>query len=395
MKILYLAPQPLYQDRGTSIANRLIIEVLSQRGEQVDVVTYHEGQTVEFEHITLHRIPNLPFVRGIRPGFSWKKIICDLFMLPIALRLSLKNAYHVVHAVEEAVFIAMLLKIFFRTPYVYDMDSSLAQQMVEKYPRLKILSRVLNFFEGLAIRHARAVIVVCDALGDIARQHDPAKIVTLRDVPLLDEEAYIEKEDLRAHLGISGPVVMYVGNLERYQGIDLLLESFALVHGQGRPADLVIIGGAAADIEKYSQKCRELRIHERAHFTGPRPLAGLFMYLQQADILVSPRLKGQNTPMKIYSYLYSGVACLVTDLWSHTQVLNDSVAVLTQPVPDAFAEGMVRLLEDETLRERLGQAGVQLIEEKYDYSVFLQNLNELLDWLKQETNPEASLSAQG
>ena len=45
--------------------------------------------------------------------------------------------------------------------------------------------------------------------------------------------------------------------------------------------------------------------------------------LLAADVLVSPRLKGLNTPMKIYSYLDSGSAVLATRLRTHTQVLDD------------------------------------------------------------------------
>ena len=57
-------------------------------------------------------------------------------MLIEAIRLASKKKYNLVHAVEESVFMALLLKLLFQIPYLYDMDSSLAQQMVEKYPFL-------------------------------------------------------------------------------------------------------------------------------------------------------------------------------------------------------------------------------------------------------------------
>ena len=85
MRILLLAPQPFYEDRGTPIAVALVLKVLSERGARVDVVTYHEGRDVDLAHVALHRIPRLPFVRGIRPGLSWKKLVCDVFVLLAAL----------------------------------------------------------------------------------------------------------------------------------------------------------------------------------------------------------------------------------------------------------------------------------------------------------------------
>ena len=57
-------------------------------------------------------------------------------MLIEAIRFASKKKYNLVHAVEESVFMALLLKLLFQIPYLYDMDSSLAQQMVEKYPFL-------------------------------------------------------------------------------------------------------------------------------------------------------------------------------------------------------------------------------------------------------------------
>ena len=187
--------------------------------------------------------------------------------------------------------------------------------------------------------------------------------------------------NLRAELGITGALLVYVGNLEAYQGIDLLLESFTLAQTKERWVDLVIIGGNLTDIEKYQQKCQRLGIDEKVHFLGPKPLADLANYLAEADILISPRVKGQNTPMKLYSYLHSGKAVLATNLSTHTQVLNGDLALLADPVPEAFSRGMLHLINHETLRSNLGAAGKKLIEEQYSFSAFQEKLNGLYTWL--------------
>ena len=70
-------------------------------------------------------------------------------------------------------------------------------------------------------------------------------------------------------------MVMYVGNLEGYQGIDLLLESFSKVLKVIEGIDLVIIGGEERDIKAYKGKSKNLGIDSRIHFLGkkatPRP----------------------------------------------------------------------------------------------------------------------------
>jgi glycosyltransferase involved in cell wall biosynthesis len=189
---------------------------------------------------------------------------------------------------------------------------------------------------------------------------------------------------MKAELGITGLLLMYVGNLEEYQGIDLLLDSFAVAHSKLAVADLVIIGGQSGDIEKYGKKSRQLGIANKVHFLGPKPVEHLGHYLSQADILVSPRLKGNNTPMKLYSYLHSGKPVLATRLPTHTQLIDDRVAMLVEPHVEPFSGAIVRLMEDTKLRAELGTAGRQLIEEKFTYRVFREKLNRVFDWLETE-----------
>ena len=378
MKILLLAPQPFYQERGTPIAIKLLLEVLSGRGDQVDVLTLHEGEDLTLPGVTIRRTPALPFLKNIRPGFSPKKLICDTLMLPQAIRMAARGRYDYVHAVEEAAFIAVILKLLFGIPFLYDMDSSLSGQLTDKIGAFKPLLPALRGVERWMMRRAAVVVPVCDSLRDEAARSGARKIAVLYDVPLPPEVCAIPAENVRAKLGLSGVMALYIGNLELYQGIDLLLESFWLAAEQRPGLDLVIIGGKPADIDKYTGKARELGIEERVHFLGAKPVALLSAYLEQADILVSPRIKGSNTPMKLYSYLQSGKPVLATNLSTHTQVLDPASALLTDPHPRAFAEGLIRLAGEPGLRTALGTAGRRLIDTKYNYDAFCRTFASVL-----------------
>jgi len=187
MRILLLAPVPFYQDRGTPIAVSLLLRALSERGDHVDVLTYHEGRDVKIQRVTLHRIAKLSFMRNIRPGFSWKKVVCDFLMLLKSARLVRKNHFDLIIAVEESVFIALAWKWIFKVPYVYDMDSSLAQQLVERYPVLTPFSFLFRFCESLAVRNAIGVAPVCEALTAIILTYKPKKVVVLQDISVLTD----------------------------------------------------------------------------------------------------------------------------------------------------------------------------------------------------------------
>lgn len=188
MKILVLAPQPFYQERGTPIAVDLMVRSLSERGHVVDLLVYHEGQDVSYPGITLHRIPSLFFIKNVRPGLSVKKIVCDFFLFWKAIGLVRRNRPDVVHAVEESAFMAYVIRLLFNIPYVYDMDSSLPDQVVEKFPAFRPMRCLMRMLIKPVVTHALLVAPVCEAIAQTITPCDPVKIVILRDVSLLEDE---------------------------------------------------------------------------------------------------------------------------------------------------------------------------------------------------------------
>jgi glycosyltransferase involved in cell wall biosynthesis len=366
VRILLLAPHPFYQARGTPIAVKTVLEFLSGRGDTVDVLTYAEGADVAIPNVTVHRVPRLPGLRGIRPGFSLKKVASDVLMAGACLRLVRANRYDLIHAVEESAFIAAAMRALSGVPYVYDMDSSLAEQMVDAYPALRFAFPVLRRMEALAIRRSTGVLTVCAALQDVALAHDPGQLVgRVEDTTLLSDPRSAVGNGRGLPGSDSGPVAMYVGNLESYQGIDLLLEGFRHTLSLVPAAKLVIVGGRDSDIAHYRRRAERLGIVGSVVFTGPQPIGMLSEVLRQADVLVSPRLKGLNTPMKIYSYLDSGSAVLATRLRTHTQVLNDGMAYLVEPEPVAFGRGLAELMADPELRARLASSAKAYVQREH------------------------------
>ena len=262
MKLLFLAPHPFFQERGSPIAVKTLLRVLSERGECVDAVVYHEGTDIDLPNVSLHRIPNLPFIRNVPPGFSWKKIVCDLLMFFTVLSLVRRTQYRLVHAVEESVFIALLLKWALKIPYIYDMDSRLSEQIFETGRFFAPIVSIVRFLETVAIRNSSAIVPVSSNLLTLNERQGTKKIVILRDISLLEDKSEVQIRG-RADVGTnnlkrsleapSASLIMYVGNLQPYQGIDLLLEGFALTAASRSDANLAIIGGNAADITNYEK----------------------------------------------------------------------------------------------------------------------------------------------
>ncbi len=378
MKILLLAPHPFYQERGTPIAVRLLAETLAEDGHTIDLLCYHEGDDVEIHpKVTVHRSPAPPGVHGIKPGFTLKKLLCDAWMGPAAMRMARKDQYDIVHAVEESVFMAMRIQKRTGLPYIFDMDSSMPRQIVEKLAWMRPVLGLMCALERRAIRRAAAVVPVCDYLADIARESGAKEVAILRDVPLGEAQGTAADAASLDLTPLAGPLFLYVGNLERYQGIDLLIEAFERHCAEGGAGSLLIVGGAAGDVEAYKIKVTQLNCSERIVLTGPRPVAQLPLLLQQADILVSPRIKGGNTPMKVYSYLASGKPMLATTIDSHTQVMTPDIALLADPTPEAFAIGMQELASNPDHARALGEAGAARARKDFSLPAYRQIVHDL------------------
>ena len=282
---------------------------------------------------------------------------------------------------EESIFPAVVLNFFLKKKLIYDMDSSMADQLIEKHEFLKRYQKLLDNFEAVAVKGADIVIPVCRYLADKVRNHNPRKRIFVLEDIAFKQDGIREEENLREKYNLCGVVALYVGNLVHYQGIDLLLESIRKVNSK-IPFSVVIIGGKEENISKYQKMAEELNISDKIYFIGPRKFINLPYYLSQADILLSPRIKGKNTPMKLYSYLASGKPVLATKIDSHVQAIDDTNSRLTDPNPDSFAKGLQELIENEDIRNNIGEAGRTLAQNNYSlesYKVKLKNIYDQLD----------------
>jgi hypothetical protein len=67
---------------------------------------------------------------------------------------------------------------------------------------------------------------------------------------------------------------------------------------------------------------------------------------------------------------------VATRLLTHTQVLSDDVAILTEPTPEDFARGILHAINDAAASRRLGDAARRLADTRYTYEAYLQRTRE-------------------
>jgi glycosyltransferase involved in cell wall biosynthesis len=377
MRILMIAPEPFFEPRGTPFSEFHRIRALTDLGHQVDLVTYPFGQDVIMPGLRVFRSIRPPFLRGVKIGPSFAKLPLDALLSLTALRRALSGRYDAIHSHEEGGLIGVVLSLMLGVPHLYDMHSSLPQQLTNfAFSGSKIIRGVFLAIERLMIRRSRAVIVICPSLEETVRQIDPgARVVLIENAPgsAGDQATPEEATAVRSKFGVSpsAPVILYTGTFEAYQGLDLLFAAMAIVRDRRADARLLLAGGKPGQVRTAREQARAAGIEEVTIFAGEQPAQVIPAYLLAADVLVSPRSRGTNTPLKIYQYLRSGRPIVATRLLTHTQVLSDATSILTGATAAEFAAGILAALDDPARAAAVGKQAQELADTKYSYAVYL------------------------
>jgi glycosyltransferase involved in cell wall biosynthesis len=382
MKILMLAPEPFFQPRGTPISVYFRLKALADLGHATTLVTYPLGENIAFPGLTIRRVPNLLRLKHIKIGPSLAKLPLDGLIALRTFGALARRRYDLIFSHEEAGWFGAALGRVFGVPHLYDMHSSLPQQLDNfDFSKSRLLKRIFLGFERFVLKNSGAVIVICrDLLDYVGKKGFSAKAVFLENFMDFNDFANepLDADGLarmRSEVAPRGEkVILYAGNFEPYQGIPLLVDAFAEVPGEAR---LLIVGGSKADHDGMRAKTVRLGIADRVVFVEKVPPARVPLFIALADVLVSPRVSGTNTPLKIYAFLKSGKPLVATDLWTHTQVLNERIAVLTRPDPRSLAAGLIFALENEEAQGRAREAK-RLADRDYVYPAYLNKITEAL-----------------
>ncbi len=386
MHILMIAPEPFFEPRGTPFSEYHRIRALTALGHTVDLVTYPFGADVEMPGLRIIRCARPPFIRHVGIGPSWAKVPLNLMLTWTACRMALTRRYDAVHAHEEGGGIGVVLAWALGVPHLYDMHSSLPQQVANfNYRAMPGLTAVLRWLERLMIRGSRVVIVICPDLETTVRHvHADVPVVLIENAPGSGDRPRAGTGDrIRAELGLApdAPVALYTGTFESYQGLDLLFAAMTHVAAARPDARLVVVGGTPAQVEAARREVAALGIADAVVFTGQRPAEEVPAYLDAATILVSPRSTGTNTPLKIYQYIRSGRPTVATNLRTHTQVLSDDTAFLADPTPEAFARAMLAAIDDPDRAAAVGERARQLAETEYSEAAYMAKTTRAVELL--------------
>lgn len=375
-KVLFISSQPFFQWRGSPIRVGFDVQALAELGYEVDLLTLPVGEEKEIPGVRVIRAPNLFLVRDVPIGPSLLKAAFDVLLLFRGLGLAFRNRYDLIHCVEDAGAIGVIIAGITSSRLVFEKHSD-----PSSYKRGFFRNLVMFLYakvERFVVRHSDAVIGTGPGLVKQARDMGAGKpVYEIFDIPSsLVESSEETAMKVRAKLKSRDDelLITFVGSFAVYQGVDLMFKAIPGVARKCRNARFVIIGGSEEEISERKKWLAEKNVENSVSFLGKMPPDELPDYLSASDILLSPRRAGVNTPLKLLDYLKAGRAIVATDTESNRLILDENTAVIVKAEPSAFENGICRLLGDRALRVSLGESGRKLVTEKYNYHEFKKML---------------------
>jgi glycosyltransferase involved in cell wall biosynthesis len=360
LRVLMIAPTPFFADRGCHVRILEEVRILTRRGHEVLVATYHHGRDIP--GVRTVRTPQIPWYQKLAPGPSVHKLYVDLLLTRTSLKAAARFRPHIIHAhLHEGVFVGEFVRRATGAPLVADFQGSLAGEIADhtRGRPLRALARgVFGPIEHWLTQLPDRIVSSSSRFADSLAVHRGRDAIALL-ADCVDTERFrpgMGSAALRAELGIPAgrSIVVFLGVLTPYQGVDLLLEAAVRVVATRPDAHFLIMG--YPNVDHYRARARELGIEAHVTFPGRVDYDRAQEYLGLGELAVSGKLSSTEANGKLYNYMACGLATVVFDTPVNREILGDLGVYARLGDAGELAERIVSLLEAPDERKARGAA---------------------------------------
>lgn len=385
-RIAMVAACPFPANYGSSASIRELSKILSDRDYDVHVVTYHIGDDqlpVGKAHVWRTRYWGKK--RREYTGPAWQKFILDLLMIFKLIQVIRREKIDVIHAHNyEGVLIGMIAKLFTRRPLVYQAVNLMADELPSyNFIRPAFLARTLaTMLDRLVPRLPDFVIVISKELETYFRVRgfgrDRLALIPPGVYP--DMFDHPDPKRFRDHYSLGArKIVMYAGVSNVFQRIDYLLKAFKIALASEPSAVLMVVSplSGEADLFRNQAYASALGIQDNVIWVEGQSLADLPDYLAAADVTVIPRPDIPGYPLKLLNAMAAGkpTVCF-TGAAKGVEHMREAFVVPDHDV-EAMGQGIVTLLSDHELAERMGANARQTILHEFDWEILCTRIQEV------------------
>ena len=358
-RILVIAPTPFFGDRGCHVRIYEEVRALAARGIESSVVTYSSGR--DLPDVRTTRARTIPGIAAAPLGFSAGRPVLDLAVLLAAHREVARFRPDVLHAhLHEGIGIGIALQARHCLPLVADLQGSLTSEMVDQGALASdgVPAGVMRRVERWLVRRPARILTSSSQgvpllmaqgveVGRITPLPDGVDVAAFRPQPR--DAALVEKLRLSRKR-----VVVFLGVLTDYQGVDLLLDVAERLSRSDPDVHLLVLG--YPNEERYRAEATARGLDSMMTFPGRVPYAEAARWLCLGDLAISPKRSATEANGKLLNYMGCGLPVVASDTPVNRELLGEGGRFAPVGDADAFAAQIGELLADPERARQVGAA---------------------------------------
>lgn len=364
-KLIYIANIRLPTEKAHGVQIMKMCEAFADEGMDIELVVSSRKTPINENPFDYY---------NVRKNFTIRKLLCI-----DAIRFG-----RIGFLIQSSTFaMSVLWYSMFQNSIFYTRDElvALCLRLIGKNVSWEAHTGQWNIFARFFARtHSAKIVTISDGLKQFYEKKGVLgeKIIVAHDAVDLEQfKISSTQKDARDHLDIKTdlPVIMYIGKLDGWKGVDTLLEASILLKGI---AEVFIIGGPETLIPAFKEKYP-------ARFLGFKPYRDLPLNQRAADILVVPNTAkdtisiSYTSPLKVFAHMTSGVPIVLSDLPSLREMLDDTSAYFfTADDPKSLADVIRRVLSNNVEAKNKAKKALELVQ-NYSWQRRADNILEFID----------------
>ncbi len=191
-------------------------------------------------------------------------------------------------------------------------------------------------------------------------------------------------DEFRKEWGLNGAVVIgFLGHMLPWHRIDLFVDAIGALRNSGYNVQGLVVGGGRR--KEYQTYAEQEGVAEQIVFSGPVPPEDVPEAVSAMDICTAPGICEPGSPVKLFDYGARGKPIVAANAPSVTELITDEKhgLLFEEGSLEGFGRALTRLLDDEELRDQLGRAAREKVEEEHTWEKVGQRtervLNQVLD----------------
>jgi glycosyltransferase involved in cell wall biosynthesis len=328
-------------------------------------------ETLEGIEIYRHWLWEASGPLGYLLEYSWA-LAAQFFL---SLRAYARTRFRILQACNppDTIFLIALFFRLFGVRFIFDHHDLNPELYETKFQRRDFGYKLVCWAERWTFRTAQVSIATNESYRDVAMVRggmSRERTFVVRSCPDLARirirPPQPELKEGRRHM------VVYLGVMGHQDGLDLLLESIALLMKLRNCEDtLFVLIGSGPELPRLKVLASQKGLDALVRFPGRLPDEDVAAYFSNAAFGVAPDratpMNDKSTMNKILEYMAFGLPVVLYDLTEGRRSAGDAALYARNDDPEDFAQKLMTLLDSESLRAELGARGRKRIEEKLNW----------------------------